>query len=324
MFLAADIGGTKTLLALGDSQGVSLRRRYDNDAFADPQALIAQFLSDARAAGAVAPLRATCLALAGPVANGASRARLTNRAWAVDATTLSSHLPLGPVSLLNDFAASAAGIATLTDGEFVTLQAGEADSGALRLALGPGTGLGVAACLPLATRQEIILASEGGHVGIAPADAEQQGLLDFLRLRHSHARHVSVERIVSGTGLRDCYDYCVGAAPLESGPLSPAEVSSRALAASDPYCVLALDLFLAVFGSFAGDMALSFLAQGGVYLLGGIVPKVLPRLVSGPFLAAFNDKAEYRTLATAMPVHAVLAEDMALRGALARASASLG
>ena len=319
MFLAADIGGTKTLLALGDAGGICWQRRYDNDSFDGPLALLATFLDEARTGAGSAPILGSCLALAGPVDVGARQARLTNRPWTVDAATLARQLPIGPVSLLNDFAASAAGIGTLAPAEYLTLQPGRTENAAPRLALGPGTGLGVAACLPPAG----ILASEGGHVAFAPADAEQQDLLAFLRLRHG-LRHIGVERVVSGVGLRDCYDYCAGARPEAIGKLTPAEVSQRALAAADPQCVRALDIFLAVFGAFAGDLALCFLARGGVYLLGGIVPKVSPRLAAGPFLAAFNDKGEHAPLAATMPVHAVLAEDMALRGALAQACASRG
>lgn len=316
MYLAADIGGTKTLLALGDGGGVRMQRRYDNDAHENPAALIGCFLQEARATGLGAQVAASCLALAGPVGVGTTRARLTNRAWTIDAKRLAQALPIGPVTLVNDFAASAAGIDTLAADEFVTLQQGQPDRNALQLAIGPGTGLGVAACLPHPREGQRVLASEGGHVGFAPANGEQQGLLEFLRVRHGPTSHVSVERVVSGSGLRDCYDYCAGAGPEEIGALAPAEVSARALAASDPHCVRALDLFLAVFGAHAGDMALCFLARGGVYLLGGIVPKLLPRLASGPFLAAFNAKAEHAPLMAAMPVFAVLAEDMALRGAL--------
>jgi len=325
MYLAADIGGSKTLLALGDAGGVRFQRRYDNDAHEGPAALIAGFLREAQATGLAAQAAASCLALAGPVGVGATRARLTNRAWSVDAEILAQSLPIGPVTLVNDFAASAAGIVTLGAEEFVTLQEGCAQANGPRLALGPGTGLGVAACLPQPGKPELVLASEGGHIGFAAAGAEQLGLLEFLGARHGQQGqlgHISVERVVSGSGLRDCYDYCAGARPGEVGALTPAEVSARALAASDPQCARALDIFLAVFGAHAGDMALCFLARGGVYLLGGIVPKVLPRLVSGPFLAAFNAKAEHAALAAAMPVHAVLAEDMALRGALASAAAT--
>ena len=318
MYLAADIGGTKTLLALGGPGGPHFQRRYENDAHSSPEALIASFLGEARDHGLVAPLRGSCLALAGPVGPGARQASLTNRPWHLDADYLAQTLPLGPVSLLNDFAAGAAGISTLAAAELVSLQAGQALAGAPRLVVGPGTGLGVAALLPNATGQELVLPSEGGHVGFAPADAEQQGLLDYLRQQVGLKGHIGVERIVSGPGLRLCHRYCLGA---EVGELSSAEITARALAGSDPACARALDLFLAIFGGFAGDMGLCFLAQGGVYLAGGIVPKVLPRLISGPFLAAFRAKSKQGDLLAATPVFAVLAEDITLRGALATACA---
>ena len=314
MFLAADIGGTKTIVALGDAGGIRFQRRLGNDDHAGPAALIASFLQEAQAAGLQPRVEASCLALAGPVPDGARCAALTNRDWQVDATDLERKLPLGPVALLNDFAAGAAGIASLQPSELVALQAGTADAAAPRLAVGPGTGLGVALALPQKAGPDRILASEGGHVGFAPADAAQQGLLDFLR--RQTGGHVSAERVVSGSGLQQCYRYCVAAQP-DAPALDQAEISARALAGSDLHCMRALDLFLAVFGAHAGDMALCFLARGGVFLLGGIVPKILPRLRDGPFLAAFGAKAEHAPLMAAMPVHAVLAEDIALRGALA-------
>jgi len=313
VFLAADIGGTKTLVALGDEGGVRFRRRFLNDDHSGAAALIGAFLREAAAAGLPAAAEGSCLALAGPVAAGGGRARLTNRPWEVDAEQLARALPLGPVSLLNDFAASAVGIATLGAEERLVLQAGEPCPGSPRLVLGPGTGLGVAALLDGGD----ILASEAGHIGFAPANREQRDLLAYLAQGHGR---VTVERIVSGPGLALCHQFCGDA----NATLAPAEISRRALAGDDPVSARALDLFLAVFGAFAGDMALSFLARGGIFLAGGIVPKILPRLIDGPFLAAFNDKAEYAALAAAMPVVAVRSEDLALQGALATASGRAG
>ncbi len=316
MFLAADIGGTKTLVALGDQAGIRYQTRFLNDDYAGPAALIEIFLRNAREAGWPARAEQSCLALAGPVPPGGGSARLTNRAWQINAQELSRTLPLGPVRLINDFVASAAGIATLGAGECLTLQQGKADLAAPQLAIGPGTGLGVAARLPGAAGAGQVMASEGGHVGYAPTDAKQRAFLDFLA--HRHAR-VSVERIVSGAGLVECHQFCSREAGRAMLPIAPAEITGGALAGGDPVCARALDLFLAVFGAFAGDMALCFLSRGGVFLVGGIVPKILPRLITGPFLAAFNDKAEHVELAAAMPIVAVLSEDLALRGALATA-----
>lgn len=321
MFLAADIGGTKTLIALGDQGGVRFQRRILNDDHPGVAALIGAFLREAAVAGFPAAFEGSCLALAGPVAPGGDRARLTNRPWEVDATQLSRTLPLGPVVLLNDFAASAAGIATLGAEESLILQTGDPRPDSPRLLLGPGTGLGVAAWLPGADDGGKVLASEAGHIGFAPANREQQALLAYLAERHGR---ITVERIVSGQGLTLCHQFCADTGGGANAALAPAEISRRALAGDDPVSTRALDLFLAVFGAFAGDMALSFLARGGVFLAGGIVPKILPRLVTGPFLTAFNDKAEHADLAAAMPVVAVRSEDLALRGALATACRQAG
>ncbi len=314
MFLAADIGGTKTLIALGDQGGIRYQKRILNDEHPGAAALIGAFLREAAAAGLPAAFDGACLALAGPVEPGIGRARLTNRDWEIDAGQLARTLPLGPLTLLNDFAASAAGIATLDAEETRVLQAGEPRPGSPRLVLGPGTGLGVAAWLPGETEAGRILTSEAGHIGFAPTNREQRDLLAHLAARHGR---VTVERIVSGSGLVLCHQFCTGGNP--ACTLTPAQISRRALAGDDAPSKHALDLFLAVFGAFAGDMALSFLARGGVFLAGGIVPKILPRLVDGPFLGAFNDKAEYAALAAAIPIVAVLSEDLALRGALATA-----
>ena len=307
MFLAADIGGTKTLVALGDQGGIRFQKRILNDEYPGAAALIGAFLREAAAAGLPAAAEGSCLALAGPVESGIGRARLTNRNWEIDAEQLARTLPLGPLTLLNDFAASAAGVAALDAEDKLVLQAGEPRPGSPRLVLGPGTGLGVAVLLPGGD----ILASEAGHIGFAPTNREQRDLLAHLAQRHGR---VTVERIVSGSGLALCHQFCGGDAAA-----APAEISRRALAGDDPVSGRALDLFLAVFGAFAGDMALSFLARGGIFLAGGIVPKILPRLVAGPFLAAFNDKVEYAALAAAIPIVAVRSEDLALHGALATA-----
>lgn len=316
MFLAADIGGTKTLIAMGDQGGIRFQRRILNDDYAGPAALIASFLLEAKAAGLPARADRSCLALAGPVVQGSERARLTNRNWEVDAEELTRTLPLGPVSLQNDFVASAAGINTLAPEECLALQAGEPDREAPSLVLGPGTGLGVAAWLPGAAGMGSVLPSEGGHIGYAAANQEQQAFAGFLAERHGR---VTVERIVSGPGLVLCHNFCSREAGRADDVLLPAEITRRALDGSDPVSAHALDLFLAVFGAFAGDMALCFLSRGGVFLVGGIVPRILPRLITGPFLAAFNDKAEHATLAATMPIVAVRSEDLALRGALATA-----
>jgi glucokinase len=309
MYLAADIGGTKSLIALVDEREVVFQGRYANDDHGSVAALLAGFVAEAELAGHRTVAMRTCLAIAGPVAG--ARARLTNRPWQVDAAALGAALPLGEVILVNDFAATAAGLPTLAAADCQVLQTGRGDPAAARLVLGPGTGLGVAAWLPDGDGGRVI-ASEGGHVAFAPGDEEQQALLRHLAAKRGR---VNVEALVSGPGLAACHDFCRGAT--SGATLEPAEIARRALQGSDADCVRALDLFLRIFGAFAGDMALTFLARGGVFLAGGIVPKILPRLGAGGFLAAFTAKAEHANLAASFPLHAVLCEDLGLRGAIA-------
>ena len=309
MYLAADIGGTKSLIALVDDSAVVFQGRYANDDHGSVAGLLAGFVAEAELAGHPTSVARTCLAIAGPVAG--PRARLTNRPWEVDAAALGAALPLGEVILINDFAATAAGLPTLATTDCRVLQAGHADAAAPRLVLGPGTGLGVAAWLPDSGGGRVI-ASEGGHIAFAPGDEEQQALLRHLAAKRGR---VNVEALVSGPGLTACHDFCRGAS--SGATLEPAEIARRALQESDPDCVRALDLFLRIFGAFAGDMAMTFLARGGVFLAGGIVPKILARLDAGGFLTAFTAKAEHAALAESFPLHAVLCEDLGLRGAMA-------
>ena len=182
----------------------------------------------------------------------------------------------------------------------------------LRLS-GPGTGLGVAAI-----DDGRLLASEGGHVAFAPLDADMLGLWQYL---HGDSRRVTNEMVVSGNGLVACYRYCLHVAHgIAPELMAPAIVVKRALEEQDPVAQRALALFARCFGAVAGDLALSFLARGGVYLAGGITARVLPALQAPGFIEAFNAKAEHAGLAAGMPVFAVLAEDIGLRGALSLAA----
>lgn len=307
MLLGGDVGGTKTLLAIEDGARRVLVRRYENREYAQFTDLLAAFMSDAGAQGAAAVTHA-CFAVAGPIHGGS--AQLTNRPdWQLVASSLALRFALGRVRLINDFAAAAFGIAALAPHEIATLQVGEHHPGGLRLAIGPGTGLGVAA---IAGGQ--LLASEGGHVGFAPADGQQADLWRFLGGEH---RRITTERICSGQGLAACYSYCLmRAGHALATHVDAIEVERRAREDRDPDALHALELFSRILGAVAGDMALTFLALGGVYVLGGIAPKILSALRAGGFIEAFNDKAEHAPLAARMPVHVALVEDAGLRGAL--------
>ena len=315
MLLAGDIGGTKALLALVDAGAVRFERRYRCGDFGTFGALLERFRADAREAlGAPPRIDRASLGVAGPVSDGS--VRLTHRAWQIDAATLG----FGDVRLLNDFEASAYGIDGLAADDLATLQAGAPRAGAPRLLIGAGTGLGVAIVAAGG-----VIAGEGGHAAFAPADELQDALLRHLRLALGR---VELEHVVSGPGLARIYAFlrdsgrhvesAATRAALAAGDPAAA-ISRAALEAGDPLALAAVDLFIACYGAAAGDYALALLARGGVYLTGGIAPKILPRLRAGGFVAAFYAKASFTGAARACPLHVVTTERLGLLGAVAAA-----
>lgn len=311
MIIGADIGGTKTLLEARVGGTRVLQRRYEGDEHASFDDVLAAFLRELRAT-CLGPIERACFAVAGPVE--ARQATVTNRpGWQLNASALSARHGIASVSLVNDFAAVVAGLDALLPRERVCLQAGEPQADGLRVALGPGTGLGVAAVV-----DGRLLASEGGHVAFAPLDAEMLGLWQHLG---GERQRVTNEMIVSGNGIVACYRYCLSASHgIAPDLLAPAIVVKRALDEQDPIAMRALALFARCFGAVAGDLALTFLARGGVYLAGGITARILPVLQAPGFVTAFNAKAAHAGLVAKMPIHAVLAADVGLRGALGLAA----
>ena len=302
--LCGDIGGTKTLLGLARDGELQADRRYANADFPDFAAVLAAFLADTQTdAGQVA---GGCLALAGPIADDGRSARLTNLPWEIDSAALSSRFGLPCLQLANDFAAAAMGAVTAAPAQRCTLQQGEPLAAAPCLVVGAGTGLGMAIVLPQGDSWRI-LPGEGGHLAFAPADEAQAALWAFLQRRHGR---VTWERVVSGPGLAAIHEALTGA------NVAPQEISTRAAADPDSCERRTLELFLAAYGAFAGDMALACLARGGVFLAGGIAAKLLPLLPQSGFLAAFNAKAEHAAIAARMPVHVATDPLLGLRGAL--------
>lgn len=322
MILAGDIGGTKTLLAAFDGASCLYRQRFGSHDFARFADLLARFLADA--AGALGkPIRCStaCFGIAGPVIG--ERVKVTNLPWEIDAGELDQRFGLGGVHLLNDFAAAAHGIDALGGDDLVTLQAGEPLAERPRLVIGAGTGLGVAYRLGTA-----VLSGEGGHMSFAPANDRQAALWQWLHKRHGR---VEVEHVVCGDGQVRIYEFLLEQQPQLAGPGArevlaaddPARaITVRALEAQDPLAEAAVSLFIDCYGALAGDHALAVLARGGVYVAGGIAPKLLPRLSAGGFLAAFNDKGAFAATARACPVHIVVNSDLPLLGA-ARFAAQL-
>jgi glucokinase len=322
MILTGDVGGTKTLLALhGDDGAIAVRRQYPSREATTFDVLVARFLDDA-AAGAP---RVACFGIAGPVLG--ERVKVTHLPWEIDAGALASRFGFARVFLLNDFAAAAHGIGALSSADLVTLQAGEPMAQRPKLVIGAGTGLGIAYVLG-----DAVLSGEGGHATFAPADATQDALWHWL---HGRLGRVQVEHVASGRGLAHIYEFLLEQAADRVTPHArealaaedpAAAIAGRGLSGGDALALAAIDLFITCYGALAGDQALAVLARGGVYVTGGIAPKLLPRLAAGGFLAAFNDKGSCEPLTRACPVHVVTNPDLPLIGAAchaARASATV-
>ncbi|QKT04356.1 glucokinase [Ectothiorhodospiraceae bacterium 2226] len=325
--LAGDIGGTKTILQLIDCAATGLPgtgaplhdRRFDSQAFPDFLPLVQEFLSGAPPGE---PVAAACLGIAGPltVTSAGQQSRLTNLPWVLDSQVLARALDIPRVRLINDFQAVGHGIELLSAGDLHTLQSGYAQAQAPRALVGAGTGLGVGMLLWQQDRYEVY-ATEGGHVSFAPTTEEQVDLLRYMMRKYDR---VSAERLVSGAGLVDIFEFLRERAAQPVMPQlkealteeDPAAVISRfALSGEDPIAEHALDLFVALYGAQAGDVALMTLAHGGVFIAGGIAPKILARMKGETFLHAFNNKGRMARLTANMPVHVVLNPRVGLLGA---------
>jgi len=322
MILAGDIGGTKTNLALFEvrdgSLAVQREQSFVSRNYASLNAIVAEFVAspDVRVTSA-------CFGIAGPILDG--RSTTPNLPWVVDSSTLADELHLESVLLLNDVESTAHGIAELKPEELLTLNEGVRAPGNCAL-VAAGTGFGVAALLWNGKSYDIV-ASEGGHADFAPRNELEIGLLRFLQKKHER---VSVERVVSGPGLYNIYDFLrsTGYAPELSRTADqfrdhdPGSVISRAaLAGEDPLAVKSLDMLTAIYGATTGNLALTLIARGGVYIGGGVAPKIRDKLTDGTFMQAFADKGRLQPLMNRVPVHVILNEKTALLGA-ARVGAS--
>jgi glucokinase len=314
--LVGDIGGTHCRLATArcDDGGVKLSdiRRYRNAEYPGLEAILADYLGQGPAA------ETACLAVAGPT--DGRQVRFTNLDWHIDAGALAGRLGLGQVRLVNDFTAVGWGLNVLGTGDLAVLQAGIPAPEDVIVAVGAGTGLGVSIGLPRDGLHHP-LPTEGGHMGFAPLDGEQDRLLAYMRGLYGR---VSVERLVSGPGIVDLYRFSARETQ-QSTPLlqasDPAQaISQAALTGGDRAAGRALRLFAAIYGQVAGDIALLTQARGGIYLAGGIPPKILPLLAGPDFLAGFHAKGRFSDWMRTLPVAVVLDGDIGLRGAALAAS----
>ena len=323
LILSGDIGGTNTRLQLSKSEHGKLHtlgsQQYINAQFSSLTVIINQFLAQFHTTPA--EIHRTCLAVAGPIVN--NTVKFTNLPWFVDAVAISRELGTSTVSLINDFQAIGYGIETLTADDLVVLQKGKPNSTAPKAVIGAGTGLGVGILTPINDHYQV-LATEGGHVNFAPTDDEQVQLLLYLRKKF---HRVSTERVVSGIGLTNIYKF-VRDNPIlgekEHPELKLAShqnedigslIAEFALQHQDPMALRTLALFIRAYGSAAGNLALTTLCFGGLYLVGGIAPKLLSQLKQNTFLSAFGDKGRMSNLIKDIPIYVVLNTRVGLQGA---------
>jgi glucokinase len=326
MLLAGDIGGTKTRLAVYQVDGPQTGRSavrgaltpvaeqtFPSAAYASLDAIVTEFLARHRLVVAQAGF-----GVAGPVIDG--RVEVTNLPWVVDAARLARVVGIPAVALLNDLEAMAWGVAALGPADFQTLNAGAAGATGNAAVIAAGTGLGMAG-LYWDGAAHRPFACEGGHGDFPPRNALEVELLRYLLARYEH---VSYERILSGPGLVNVYEFLrdtgrgeepagLAEAMLRGDPA--AVIAEVALAGASSRCEQALDLFVAVYGAAAGNLALQLMATGGVYVGGGIAPKIVRKLAGPAFMQAFVAKGRLQPLLEAIPVHVILNDRAALLGA---------
>jgi glucokinase len=317
-WLVADIGGTHARFALvrGEDGGVHDVRSFRCRDFASPQAAALAYLSLAAPPGAPAPApRRVALALATPI-DGDSVC-MTNSDWCVSRTDMTRALGADEVLLLNDFEALALALPRLAaapGNEAVRwMTAARPDRSLPMAVIGPGTGLGVAGCVP-AGRDWIALAAEGGHVTAAAADDFEGQLLRVMRIEHEH---VSAERMLSGTGLPGLHRaVCIVRGVPCDEDLEPADITRRALDEGDAHCLATLDSFCAMLGGFAGNVALTLGARGGLFVAGGVAQKLGSYLVRSRFRERFEAKGRFASYLSAIATGIVVAQTPALDGAV--------
>jgi glucokinase len=313
--LAGDIGGTKTRLALVEVKGtqanITREREFVSADYASFDELLAEFMSNA------GEIHSAAFGVAGPVHN--DTVQTTNLPWRIEAEALRKRFGFASCHLLNDLEATAYGLPALQADDVFTLHAGKPDVHGNRAIIAAGTGLGEAG-LFWDGHTHRPFATEGGHASFAPRDALE---LDFAQILRERFGHVSWERVVSGMGIPDLYDFLL----LRQDGHTPdwlfdamqthgkaAAISNAALAERDALCTETMQRFVSLYGAEAGNLALKTMSSGGLYIGGGIAPKIMPLLESGAFLNSFFDKGRMRPLLEAMPVRIILNDRTALYG----------
>jgi glucokinase len=325
MILAGDIGGTNARLAYFQTQNGHLRlvaeRVFPSREHSELGEIVSKFLADS----GTRP-DAACFGIAGPVRNG--RVETSNLPWVIEQARLAKQIQLPDTLLINDLEASAWGVPALTAADFVPLHEGKGPAIGNQAVIAPGTGLGEAGLFWDGSRHHVF-ACEGGHSDFAPRGDLQIGLLRFLQAQFGH---VSYERVLSGPGLVNVYTFLRESGCGEESPVfreqlkksdAAAVISRAALDGTSVLAEQALDLWISVYGAEASNLALKLMATGGLYLAGGISPKIISKLTGPTFTQAFLEKGRLSPLLQAIPVQVIMNDKTGLLGA-ARCAAMRG
>lgn len=320
--IAADVGGTKTHLAVAESNsacGIVHEAIYPSQQFSDFTPLLHTFLQDSGLKSS--QLRSLSLALPGIV--DTHQAKLTNLPWTIEKQALKDEFNLEEISFINDFQASASGISCLKNDDMITVYGGTINENGTRAVVGAGTGLGVAWAQKVAGHYTTY-STEGGHIDFAPTNEEQMGLLQYLMKSY---RHVSYERLLSGGGLEAIYDYLkttdefaagTGYTASDDGSQSARWIVEQAHAGY-PVAYQAVTLFAEIYGAYVGNLALVFKPEGGIYITGGIAAKTQQWICSPAFINAYLSKGRMSNLVETIQVTLVTNESVGVLGAIAAA-----
>jgi glucokinase len=315
VILAGDIGGTKTHLALFEGEKWIVDQKYPSQEHKSLLEIVRLFLTSHQSEA-----KAACFGVAGPVRDG--RCHATNLPWLIDSAKLSKELKISSVFLINDLEANAYGMSCLSEKDFAVLNAGSSDAKGNRALIAAGTGLGEAG-IYWDGEEHHPFACEGGHTDFASRDEREVELWRYLKRKISH---VSYERVLSGPGLIELFYFLIDRGyekkpkwvEAEKGDLAK-NITKKALNEECSVCMRTLQWFVSIYGSEAGNLALKFLALGGLYIGGGIAPKILSALKEGEFMRAFKDKGRFADLLSMIPIKVILNENTALLGAAAYA-----
>lgn len=311
--LVADIGGTNARFGLVTNRDlqtnqyqVEFQQTYPCVEYATFELVLAAYLSQLPDD---VEITHACIAVAGPVSG--DRVSLTNLCWDFSIEALKRAFSLQVLEVINDFAALASSISHIGDADLVVVKSGETAERACKVIIGPGTGLGVAGLVPTNTGW-LPIPGEGGHVACAPGNERESAILSQMRRRFEY---VSAEMLLSGGGLKNLYLSLCALDGVEAREYKASDIADHAVANSDPQCREALSVFCALLGSLCGDIALIYGARGGVYLGGGILPKIENFLLKSEFNARFRQKGAMAALVAGMPVKLITHKKPALLGA---------